>query len=419
MMNWKKNLYVVFFAEMIAITGMAFVIPFLPFFVKELGITDVKQIANWSGLLIGGPSLILVIVSPFWGYLADRIGRKPMIERAMFGGAIIIFLMAGVTNIHQLFILRLMQGAITGTIAACTALVSTSSPAKKMSYSLGLLQTGVFLGSFLGPLIGGISADILGFRNSFRITAVLLFISGLLIFFLVEEKFVPSTKKKHILPFNKRMALLFNNKQLLIMFLVLFLVQFSVKSISPIFPMFMETLVSNPNTVSSFTGLMFALTGLMAAFTAVNVGKFTENKPSMPLLTLSLIGTGLFFLPQGFASNITQLAFMRIGLGLFYGAIIPIANTIISLSAPTEHRGKVFGVSNSTTFMGNIFGPIFGGIVMTAFNLQTVFVFTGCILLLAGFILLLFFKKVENTNTTFLNYSNKLASEDTFSSSEH
>ena len=138
MMNWKKNLYVVFFAEMIAITGMAFVIPFLPFFVKELGITDVKQIANWSGLLIGGPSLILVIVSPFWGYLADRIGRKPMIERAMFGGAIIIFLMAGVTNIHQLFILRLMQGAITGTIAACTALVSTSSPAKKMSYSLGL-----------------------------------------------------------------------------------------------------------------------------------------------------------------------------------------------------------------------------------------------------------------------------------------
>jgi len=418
-MNWKKNLYVVFFAEMIAITGMAFVIPFLPFYVKELGISDVKQIANWSGLLIGAPSLIMVIVSPIWGCLADRVGRKPMIERAMFGGAITIFLMAWATNVYQLFLLRLMQGALTGTIAACTALISSSSPSKKMSYSLGLLQTGIFLGSFLGPLLGGLSADILGFRNSFRITATLLFISGFLILFLVEEKFVPSIRKQQVIPFNKRMALLFNNRPLLIMFFVLFLVQFSIKSISPIFPLFMETIVSNPNTVSSFTGLMFALTGLMAAFTAVNVGKFIEKKPSMSLLTLSLFGTGLFFLPQGFASNITQLALMRIGLGLFYGAIIPIANTIISLSAPSEHRGKVFGVANSTTFLGNIFGPVFGGIVMTAFNLQTVFVLTGCILLLAGFILFLFFKKAENTNTTFLNYSNKLASEDTFSSSEH
>ena len=418
-MKWKKNLYIVFFAEMIAITGMAFVIPFLPFYIKELGISDIKQIANWSGILIGAPSLIMVIVSPIWGCLADRMGRKLMIERAMFGGAVTIFLMAWTTNIYQLFILRLMQGALTGTIAACTALISASSPSNKMSYSLGLLQTGIFLGNFLGPLLGGISADVLGFRNSFRITATLLFVSGFLIFLLVEENFVPSLKKKYATPFNKRMTLLFNNKQLLLMFFVLFLVQFSIKSISPIFPLFMETLVSNPNTISTFTGLMFALTGLMAAFTAVNVGKLIENKPSMLLLTLSLIGTGLFFLPQGYASNIIQLAFMRIGLGLFYGAIIPIANTIISLSTPSEHRGKVFGVSYSTTFLGNIFGPVFGGLIMTTFNLQTVFVITGSILLFAGFILLLFFKKVENTNTTFLNYSNKLASEDTFSSSEH
>jgi len=210
-MNWKKNLYVVFFAEMIAITGMAFVIPFLPFYIKELGISDIKQIANWSGVLIGAPSLIMVIVSPIWGCLADRMGRKLMIERAMFGGAITILLMSWTTNIYQLFILRLIQGALTGTIAACTALISASSPSKKMSYSLGLLQTGIFLGNFLGPLLGGISADVWGFRNSFRITAILLFVSGFLIFLLVEENFVPSLIKKYATAFNKRMRLLFNN----------------------------------------------------------------------------------------------------------------------------------------------------------------------------------------------------------------
>lgn len=392
---WKKNLYVVFFAEMIAITGMAFVIPFLPFYVKELGITNIEQAVRWSGWLMAAPALAMVIVSPIWGSLADRVGRKPMIERAMFGGAISIFLMAWATNVYQLLILRIIQGTLTGTVAACTALVSASSPSRKIGYSLGLLQTGFFLGTFLGPLLGGILADILGFKNSFRITAVLLFIAGWLIFFLVEEKFTPPIKKKYAISFNKKIALLFNNRQLCIMFFILFLVQFSVKIISPIFPLFVETIISNQKIVSTLTGLMFAITGLMSAFSSINIGKLIEKKPSNFLLTVSLLGTGLFFLPQGFVSNITQLALLRIGLGLFYGAIIPIVNTNISLSTPSQNRGEIFGIANSTTIFGNILGPISGGFIMITFGLPAVFVFTGGLLLLAGLALPAAIKQTE------------------------
>ena len=384
MIKWKKNLYIVFFAEMIVVTGMAFLIPFLPFYIKELGINDLDKVAQWSGLLMGAPALVMVIVSPFWGALADRVGRKAMIERAMFGGAITIFLMAWATNIYHLLILRLLQGALTGTIAACTALISASSPSKKMSFSLGLLQTGIFLGNFFGPLFGGISADILGFRNSFRITAFLLFLSGCLIFFLVEENFTPSKINKQVITFKKRILSLFGNRQLLTMFFVLFLVQFSIKIVSPVFPLFIETIVSDSNSVSTSTGIIYAITGLMAAISAVSVGKLIEKKPMTPFLIISLIGTGLFFLPQGYASNVVQLILMRIGLGLFYGAIVPVANTIISLSSSSEHRGKVFGVSNSTTFLGNIFGPIFGSLILTAFNFSAVFIITGTLLLLTG-----------------------------------
>lgn len=395
MKTWKKNLYVVFFAEMIAITGMAFVIPFLPFYVKELGITNMEQAARWSGWLMAAPALAMIIVSPIWGSLADRVGRKPMIERAMFGGAISIFMMAWATNVYQLLILRIIQGTLTGTIAACTALVSASSPSRKIGFSLGLLQTGFFLGNFLGPLLGGILADILGFKNSFRITAALLFIAGWLIFFLVEEKFTPSIKKKYAISFNKRIALLFNNRQLCIMFFILFLVQFSVKIISPIFPLFVETIISNPKIVSTLTGLMFAITGLMSAFSSINIGKLIEKKPSNFLLTISLLGTGLFFLPQGFVSNITQLALLRIGLGLFYGAIIPIVNTNISLSTPSQNRGEIFGIAHSTTIFGNILGPISGGFIMITFGLPAVFVFTGGLLLLAGLALPATIKQTE------------------------
>ena len=395
---WKKNLYVLFFAEMIVVTGMTFVIPFLPFYVKELGISNVEQAAHWSGWLMGAPALSMIIVSPLWGSLADRVGRKPMIERAIFGGAISVFMMALATNVYQLLIIRIIQGVLTGIIPACTALVSASSPSRKMGYSLGLLQTGFFLGNFLGPLLGGISADILGFRNSFRITAALLFIAGWLIFFLVEEHFSPAARKKQTIPFKKRVALFFNNGQLFIMFFILFLVQFSVQIISPIFPLFVETIISNPKIVSTSTGLMFAITGLMSAFSSINVGKLIEKKPSNFLLTISLLGTGLFFLSHAFVTNTTQLILLRVGLGLFYGAIIPIANTIIGLSTPSQDRGKVFGVANSTTYLGNVLGPISGGFIMITFSLPAVFVFTGGLLLLAGLALPVAIKKIEKTS---------------------
>lgn len=383
---------------MIVVTGMTFVIPFLPFYVKELGISNIEQAARWSGWLMGAPALSMIIVSPFWGSLADRVGRKPMIERAIFGGAISVFMMALATNVYQLLIIRIIQGVLTGTIAACNALVSASSPSRKMGFSLGLLQTGFFLGNFLGPLLGGISADILGFRNSFRITAALLFIAGWLIFFLVEEKFTPAARKKETIPFKKRVALFFNNRQLFIMFFILFLVQFSVHIISPIFPLFVETIISNSKIVSTFTGLMFAITGLMSAFSAINVDKLIEKKPSNSLLTISLLGTGLFFLSHAFVTNTTQLILSRVGLGLFYGAIIPIANIIIGLSTPSHDRGKVFGFANSTTYLGNVLGPISGAFIMITFSLPAVFIFTGGLLLLAGLALPLVMNKIEKTS---------------------
>ncbi len=395
---WKKNLYVVFFAEMIVVTGMAFVIPFLPFYVKELGITNMEQAARWSGWLMAAPALAMIIVSPIWGSLADRVGRKPMIVRAMFGGAICIFMMALATNVYQLLVIRIIQGTLTGTIAACTALVSASSPSRKMGFSLGLLQTGFFLGNFLGPLLGGILADVLGFQNSFRITAALLFIAGWLIIFLIEEKFTPSARKKQTIPFKKRVALFLNNRQLFIMFFILFLAQFSVKIVIPIFPLFVETIISNPKIVFTFTGLMFAITGLMSAFSSINVGKLIEKKPSNSLLAISLLGTGFFFLLHAFVTTATQLILLRVGLGLFYGAIIPIANTIIGLSTPSQDRGKVFGIANSTTFLGNVLGPISGGFIMIAFSLPAVFVFTGSILFLSGLILPAVINQTEKTS---------------------
>jgi len=164
---WRSTLFVMFIAQLISIVGFAFVYPFIPFYIREIGVTDETLVPIWAGIIGAASSLTITVFSPIWGWLSDRYGRKLMVERAMFAGAIITMAMGMVGNVYQLLILRLLQGAFAGTISASIALVSTALPGTKLGFGLGLMQVAVFLGMSLGPWIGGIIADILGYRLTF------------------------------------------------------------------------------------------------------------------------------------------------------------------------------------------------------------------------------------------------------------
>lgn len=266
-----------------------------------MGITDVGQVAKWAGVLTGIPAIAMTIFSPIWGSLADIYGRKIMVERAMFGSAISIFLMAPAANVYQLLFFRILQAALTGTVAACIALVSSSSPSQKMGYSLGLMQTAIFTGTCIGPLLGGIIADSFGYRNSFRITSTLLFIAGLLVFFLVKENFHPLAKKEiSSNNFWKNLKIIFSSHQFVIMIFVFFLVQFSVMIVNPVFALFIEQTFASIKSISSITGAMLALTGFASAISSVYIGRLSDKFGYKKSLIISILGAGIFYLPQAF-----------------------------------------------------------------------------------------------------------------------
>jgi len=348
---WRKNLYVSWIAEMIAITGFNFVMPFMPFYIQELGITDVGKIAQWAGILAGVPAIIMTIFSPIWGSLADIYGRKIMVERAMFGAAITIFFMASVTNVYQLLFFRILQAALTGTVAACIALVSSSSPPQKMGY-------------------------------------------GLLVFFLVKEDFHPLPKKEiSSNNFWKNLRIVFSSRQLVTMIFVFFLVQFSVMILNPVFALFIEEIFTSIKSISSTTGAMLALTGFASVFSSAYIGRLSDKFGYKKLLIISILGAGLFYIPQAFVTNTFQLALLRIFLGLFYGGILPTANTIISLFTSSYDRGKVFGITTSATCLGNTLGPLAGGLIASTLSLKAVFVFTATVLILTGIWIIIAVKK--------------------------
>jgi DHA1 family multidrug resistance protein-like MFS transporter len=187
MPQWRRTLYTIWLTEFIAVLGFNFVLPFIPYYIEELGVTGQQQVALWAGLATSVMSLGSAIMAPIWGMLADQHGRKLMVMRATFAGAFLMVLMAWVTNAQQLVFLRFLHGVFTGTIAAATALVVSIVPKEYSGAAFGSLQTAVYLGTSLGPLLGGVAADRLGYRSSFWVTGTLLLFSGILVTFLVRE----------------------------------------------------------------------------------------------------------------------------------------------------------------------------------------------------------------------------------------
>src|SRR5947207_9866699 len=165
--SWRTSLYVTCFAQGTAMLAFGFVLPFLPLYLKEIGVTPESAVVFWSGALVTSTGVSLAIFSPIWGALADRYGRKVMVLRALLVGGLIIALMGLVQNVGQFLVLRILQGMFTGTIAAATALVASIVPRERLAASMGQLQTSVYVGIAAGPVIGGAIAQAVAIRGTF------------------------------------------------------------------------------------------------------------------------------------------------------------------------------------------------------------------------------------------------------------
>ncbi|MDP6381430.1 MAG: MFS transporter, partial [Phycisphaerae bacterium] len=164
MSPWRKTFYAAWGAQILSITGFSFIMPFMPYYIHHLGITDRADAARWTGIAAAAWGMAMMVFAPIWGILADRYGRKLMVMRSMLGGAVVIALMALARNVGDIVALRMMQGILTGTIGASIALVSSVTPANRSGYAMGMMQAAVFIGAAIGPLLGGVAVDRLGFQ---------------------------------------------------------------------------------------------------------------------------------------------------------------------------------------------------------------------------------------------------------------
>jgi DHA1 family multidrug resistance protein-like MFS transporter len=377
--SWRKNLYIIFVAELVVMTGFSFVTPFIPLYVQQIGNFNDAQAAFWSGISISCVGIGLFVSAPIWGVLADRMGRKPMVLRSMLGGAVIIALEGLAPNVYIFVGLRIIQGMLTGTIAAASALVTSSSPRDKTGFVLGLLMVAVYCGNTVGPSIGGFFAHVFGYRNTFFITAGMLLIGGLMVQFLVKETFQPPAQKASF----GGMWRLAATRTVLPLLTTTCLIYMATQTAQPIVALYMAQLGSK-ETAAVSTGLAFALMGLIAAFSSVVSGRLIGRFSPRKILIVASLGAGLMYILPIFAANTAQLVIFVGLLGLLQGGVVTSTTSLIGISVPIAQQGMAYGLSQSANALGITLGPIIGGSAAQLISLRYIFGLSAALFLITG-----------------------------------
>ncbi|TFB18933.1 MFS transporter [Filobacillus milosensis] len=376
------------FASFFIAGSMTMVMPFLSLYIETFGNFSDDYVQTWAGYTFGVTFLTAFLVSPIWGRFGDKFGRKPILIIAAFGLGTSVFLMGEVQSVFQLFLLRFVMGVFTGFIPMAQALISTQTEKGISGRVLGTLQTGTVTGTLMGPMLGGFLADTIGYAQAFQFTSGTIFLAGVLVLIGVkefrvkdEENAKENYSRKEVVQFILRQPMLIS-----VIILSMF-VQIAHFAVQPILALYVSEL-NGPANLAFISGIAFSITGLGNLLMTRRWGRIADKVGYEKILIGLLIAAGIVYLPGAFVNEVWQLVIVRFLLGVTLGGIIPVRMAYIRQVAPIQIQGEVMGYNTSLRFLGNMIGPVVGGIVAGWYSISAVFLMTSFMLFSCGLILL-------------------------------
>lgn len=339
----------------------------------------------WTAASASASGLSMAVASPIWGILGDRYGRKPMLIRSMIGGALTVGLIYFAQNPTELLVLRFLQGATSGTVAAATSLVAAETPRARVGWALGVVTSAVALGGAIGPVVGGIAGSIFGLRLVFLGGGVLLLLSLVPVLMIVRES--PIVRRAGA--GRSTLAMIGQRPDLKRSLMVLIGAQGLINACNAatqqlVVLRLIEMLTTG---VAAVSGIGFGLAGLASSAAAVGYTRVTKRlgyvrtaaaAAGLMAVAVTLIGVAPW----------PALVVFAIGLnGLFSGVVIPATASMIGLETPPEAQSTIFGFNASSVAFGFFLGPLIAGTVAATSSVPAaLFVIAALCLVLAGLI---------------------------------
>jgi MFS transporter, DHA1 family, multidrug resistance protein len=377
--SWRKNLFAVTAATFIGFTGFTLVMPFLPLYFQQLGVTDIGEIALWSGLSLGVTPAITALMAPLWGRLADRVGRKIMIERSLASFVIVMAAMGFVTEAWHVFALRAVQGLFAGYGALALTMAADAAPRERMAFAIGTVQTAQRIGPALGPVIGGTVAQIVGLRRAFLVTAAFYLVALVLVFTMYHERRArpadAATPEERI-TFRNVLAL----ENFVLLIAVVFGLQFVDRSFGPVLPLYVAELGTSMDAVPILSGVLFSISAGAGAVGNHLARGLLSRASARGVIAGSAAVAALGTLTYVFADGLGILVVGTTIFGLAIGAASTAAYTAAGAVIPAEARGAGFGLLTTGSLIGLATSPIICGLLGTL-SLRAVFVLDSIALL--------------------------------------
>ena len=371
MSSWQRNVFAVATASFVGSTGFTLVMPFLPLYLQELGVQDLGEVAMWSGLSLGVTPGVTALLAPAWGRVSDRFGRKIMVERSLVSFILLMAGMAYATQAWHIFALRAVQGLFAGYVGIALTMAAESAPRDRTAYAIGTVQTAQRLGPAIGPIIGGLVAQVVGLRRAFLMTSVFYVIALLIVFVLYDERIV--RHERHVQddkPMRFRNVLAFENFILLLA--VVFGLQIVDRSYGPILPLYVAELGTPLERVPLVSGLIFSIAAGAGAVGNQLCTRLLRVRTPRAIISAAaaLGGAGaLVFL----VSPRTAWLFMATPiLGIALGTATTTTYTAASAVIPASARGAGFGLLTTASLTALAVSPVLSGL-LSATSIRAVF----------------------------------------------
>jgi MFS family permease len=377
---WRRNLAICVFGSFTTIVGMTLLLPFLPLYVEQLGVTDHAAIVQWSGVAFGATFFSAALTAPLWGRLADRYGRKLMLIRASLGMSIAMSLIGMADNVWQLVGLRLLAGLLGGYASGSMVLVATQTPKHRTGWALGVLSSGIMAGNLAGPLVGGALPPLIGIRATFWASGALIFVAFLVTAFLIKEerRVRPKAADKPKVGWSA----VPDKGPLMAMLITGALLMLANMSIEPIITVYVAQF-AEPANVTMVSGLVMSAAALGSILSASRLGRLADRVGHWNVIIGCLAVSALLLIPQAFVTQSWQLVALRFLMGLALGGLLPCIASVIRHNVPENVAGGMLGYSTSAQYVGQVVGPIGGGFVAGHFGMRSVFLGT-CVLMALG-----------------------------------
>lgn len=393
--RWKSLLVLFTIASLFETMFYSQFLAFTPLYLPELGITTDADIKYWVGVMSVVINAVGIPFLPFWGALADRYSRKPIIVRTFIiltVTAVILYL-AG--NIWVFLIARAVNGLALGNSGLMMTTLTERLPKDRIGYGFAIMNAAAPVGAFIGPLVGGPVVDNYGFQTLILINVFILAAVTLAMGYGYEDPYEGGSTEPLLKMAWDSVMVIFRSPRLRALFPALFLLFGSWMLAFVYVPLAVEELYNNmvPTPAmgpATATGVVIGAGGFITIFLSPYMGAQADKRGVWKVLFIGSVAALVLWPIPFFMNGLVAFGIAWIVLNGVVSSIFALSFNALSVSIANNMRGRVMAMAYMPVNIGFLFGAWIGiqvthNSVFNVFPVATLMTFLGILLLYVAY----------------------------------